>query len=108
VDNVEDRVRKSVLGNKLNYVGILPKDYLHILNCVVEFRVKKNFKCYQAGTFIDFAAKRLTADMASGILHNAYMKPSYKRPYFYINNINDGTTAEIKPSDTAETLHDYT
>ena len=31
---------------------------------------------------------RLTADMAAGILHNVYMRPEYKRPYFYINNVN--------------------
>ena len=89
-------IRKSVLGeNKLNYAGYLPEDYVHILNCIVEFRVKKGYKCYREGDYIEFAAKRLTADMASGILHNAYMKPSYKRPYFYINNINTTTSAAI-------------
>lgn len=45
--------------------------------------------------------------MASGILHNAYMKPTYKRPYFYINNINDGFSAEIDPEDTKVVPHAY-
>ena len=91
----DGEVRLSVLGkSKLNYAGILPEDYVHILNCIVEFKVKKNFKCYREGDYIEFAAKRLTADMASGILHNAYMKPSYKRPYFYINNVNTKLKAE--------------
>src|SRR5574344_637827 len=27
----------------------LPDDYLHILNCIVEYNVIKNYKCYNAG-----------------------------------------------------------
>lgn len=103
-------------NQKFVYVANLPSDYMHILNCIVEFRVKKNFKCYSEGDHVDFSARRLTADMASGILHNVYMKPCYKRPYFYINNIsefdsrneaivdnklhNDTLTDSVKPADT--------
>ena len=92
---------KQVTGRVANkdkfvYVVTLPNDYMHVLNCIVEFRVKQNFKCYNENDHIDFPARRLTADMASGILHNVYMKPDYKRPYFYINNVNlngyDGKT----------------
>lgn len=75
-------------NQKFVYVTELPDDYMHILNCVVEFAVKKPFKCYSEGDHVDFPARRLTADMASGILHNVYMKPDYKRPYFYINNVS--------------------
>lgn len=28
----------------------LPDDYLHILNCIVEYNVLKNFKCYNVDT----------------------------------------------------------
>lgn len=73
---------------KFVYIAELPDDYMHILNCIVEFKVKKAFKCYSEGDHVDFPARRLTADMASGILHNVYMKPDYKRPYFYINNVS--------------------
>ena len=62
---------------------------MHILNCIVEFKVKKAYKCYAKDDHVDFPARRLTADMAAGIMHNVYMKPAYKRPYFYINNISD-------------------
>jgi hypothetical protein len=79
----------AAANQKFVYTANLPSDYMHILNCIVEFKVKKNFKCYMANDHVDFAAKRLTADMAAGILHNVYMKPSYKRPYFYINNISE-------------------
>lgn len=66
----------------------LPDDYLHILNCVVEYTVQKTFKCYNADSRVHFGAKRLTADMFSQIINNYYMRPSYKSPYYYINNVN--------------------
>lgn len=75
-------------NKKLIYSVDLPDDYMHILNCVVEYEVQQDYKCYAAGDHVDFAARRLTADMASGIINNVYMRPEYKRPYFYINNVN--------------------
>jgi hypothetical protein len=77
----------SALFNK-TYDLDLPDDYLHVLNCVVEYTVSKNFKCYDANDKVHFGAKRLTADMFSQIINNYYMRPSYKNPYFYINNVN--------------------
>ncbi len=65
----------------------LPDDYLHILNCVVEYRAAKNYKCYDEGDKIYFGATRLTSDMFAQIINNYYMRPSYKQPYYYINNI---------------------
>lgn len=66
----------------------LPDDYLHILNCIVEYNVLKGYKCYTTGTKFQIGAKRLTADMFSQIIQNYYMKPSYKNPYYFINNVN--------------------
>lgn len=80
---------ESGTNKKIVYTVDLPDDYMHILNCIVEYEVKKSYKCYAEGDHVDFAARRLTADMASGIIHNVYMRPEYKRPYFYINNINN-------------------
>ncbi len=84
-------------SNLLNntYEVDLPDDYLHILNCVVEYTVLKNYKCYNAGTPWQQGAKRITADMWSQLIHNYYLRPSYKNPYFYINNI---TTDSIFPT----------
>lgn len=87
--------RKRANKDKFTYSGTLPADYMHILNCIVDFKVKKNYKCYRADDYIEFAAKRLTADMAAGILHNVYMKPDYRRPYFYINNVNTSIKADL-------------
>lgn len=90
---------------KFVYTTTLPDDYMHLLNCIIEFRVDSDFKCYRAGDHVDFSARRLTADMAAGILHNVYMKPDYKRPYFYINNVNldnyDGATDVPTSADTS-------
>ena len=76
----------STLFHK-TYEVVLPDDYLHILNCVVEYQVLKNFKCYQTGDYWHQGAKRLTADMFPQLINNYYERPSYKNPYFYINNV---------------------
>lgn len=88
LDAHKEIIGKVANKDKFVYSVTLPNDYMHILNCIVEFEVKEPFKCYNSGDHIDFPARRLTADMAAGILHNVYMKPDYKRPYFYINNVN--------------------
>ena len=79
------------LGSNYNNIWevTLPQDYYHILNCMVTFKVKQSYSCYNQGTVQEFAARRLTADMWPIIVNNAYMCPSYKRPYFYIHNINN-------------------
>lgn len=75
----------------------LPSDYLHILNCVCNFKVKKQFKCYDANTYVQFAAVRLTADAWSQVINNFYMRPMYKRPYFYVHNVNTNITNPTYP-----------
>lgn len=75
----------------------LPSDYLHILNCVCNFKVKKQFKCYDANTYVQFAAVRLTADAWSQVINNFYMRPMYKRPYFYVHNVNTNTANPTYP-----------
>lgn len=79
------------------YEVVLPSDYLHILNCVCDYEVKKTFKCYDANTHIQFAASRLTADLWSQVIHNFYMRPSYKKPYFYVHNVNTDVENPTNP-----------
>lgn len=71
---------------KKSYIFKLPADYVHMLNCIVEFTPKKSYKCYEEGIPVQFTARRLTSDMFGGILNNEYLRPTYKRPYYYINN----------------------
>ena len=88
---------------KSSYYVDLPADYMHLLNCIVEYKVGiSNFKCYNKGDTVYFAARRLTPDMYTQVLNNAYMRPMYKRPYYYLTNINTANTIVTNPSmDTA-------
>ena len=79
------------------YEVTLPSDYLHILNCVCIYKVNKNWKCYNAGDYVQFAAKRLTADSWSVIMNDYYNRPLPERPYFYIHNINTNNTVPTNP-----------
>ena len=88
---------------KSSYYVDLPEDYMHLLNCIIEYKVGvSNFKCYNKGDTVYFAARRLTPDMYTQVLNNAYMRPMYKRPYYYLNNINTANKIVTNPSmDTA-------
>lgn len=79
------------------YEVILPPDYLHILNCICIYKVDKKWKCYNAGDYVQFAAKRLTADSWSVIVNDYYNRPLPERPYFYIHNININNTLPTNP-----------
>ena len=67
----------------------LPNDYLHILNCVVEFKVLSKHKCYEVDDLIQIGAKKLKSDNWSQVLNNYYFKPSIKNPYYYISSSNE-------------------
>lgn len=87
------------------YSFYLPADYFHLLNCTCVFNVNnKSFKCYDEGDQPEFQATRLTADAWPVIINNFYMRPSYKRPYYYIYNTNteEGLPSNpIRQNDTA-------
>lgn len=86
-------------GHMADYFVDLPPDYLHILNCICVYEVQKTYKCYNAGDTWRSAATRLTADAYSQVLDNFWLKPTYKRPYFYIHNINTSETIPTNPYD---------
>lgn len=77
----------------------LPSDYLHILNCVCVYKLNQNWKCYNKGDIVQFAAKRLTADSWSIIINDYYNRPLPWRPYFYIHNINTSKLVPTNPID---------
>ena len=76
----------------------LPLDYMHMLNCLCNFKVAENFKCYNEGDNVQFAARRLTSDAWSQVLNNFYLRPMYKRPYYFIHNVNTNTELPTNPS----------
>ena len=79
------------------YEVILPSDYYHILNCICIYDVRKTFKCYNAGDVWRRPATRLTADLYSQILDNWYLRPTYRRPYYYIHNVNQNVSNPTNP-----------
>lgn len=82
------------------YEVILPDDYLHILNCVCIYKLKKNHKCYDKDNYVQFAAKRLTADSWSVIVNDYYNRPLPERPYYYIHNVNSSVNNPTNPVQT--------
>lgn len=73
----------------------LPTNYLHILNCIVEYTLDKKYKCNNKDEKLYIGAKRLTSDMFPQLLNNYYMKPSWNNPYFYLTN-NESSEMEIR------------
>ena len=93
------------------YEVVLPSDYLHLLNCICVYKVKKTYDCYNRGQSCVFPAKRLTADMYSQVVTNYWNKPTYKNPYYYIHNVNKPSGEEYKvasETDIEETFSGYT
>ena len=79
------------------YEVYLPLDYLHMLNCICIYNVKKRFKCYDENNYVQFAAKRLTADAWSVIVNDYYNRPLPERPYYYIHNVNTSVDLPTNP-----------
>lgn len=69
----------------------LPDDYLHMLNCICIFKVNEQKDCWDAGDLWNCGATRLTSDMWPLVINNFYMRPSYRRPYYFIHNVNKST-----------------
>lgn len=85
------------------YEVFLPIDYLHMLNCVCIYYVAKTKDCWDAGSYIEVPANRLTADSWSQIVTDIYNRPSPMRPYYYIHNLNQQQTLPTDPRMAVET-----
>jgi len=85
-DSTGNKPLQSLYGAA--YECWLPMDYLHILNCVCTFEVTKAYNCYDAGTFVQRPAIKLTSDAWPQVMNDFYNRPSPERPYFQIYNQN--------------------
>lgn len=90
IPSVNNYSQNSLYTN--TYEVNLPDDYLHILNCVIEFTFSQQSGCNLTDRIINVGAKKLTSDSFPQLLNNYYFKPSYKNPYFYINNVTIDST----------------
>ena len=92
--------------NFTEYYCELPTDYLHILNCVIIFQATNESntqKCYKPvlnGESL-VPARKLTSDAYPSILTNAYLKPSIRNPYFFINTRRINKKSESNDSTTS-------
>ena len=83
--------------NGATYEVFMPIDYLHMLNCVCIYYVAKQKDCWDAGSYIQIPATRLTADSWSQIVTDIYNRPSPMRPYYYIHNQASSITIPTDP-----------
>jgi hypothetical protein len=63
--NTYDTFTNAGEGKMATFEVTMPSDYLHILNCICVYKLKKTYKCYNAGDIWRTPARRLTADMYS-------------------------------------------
>ena len=88
--------------NGATYEVFMPIDYLHMLNCVCIYYVAKQKDCWDAGSYIQIPATRLTADSWSQIVTDIYNRPSPMRPYYYIHNQSSSITIPTDPVTSGE------
>ena len=69
-----------------------------MLNCVCIYYVAKQKDCWDAGSYIEVAANKLTADSWSQIINDIYNRPSPMKPYYYIHNVNQYDTLPTNPN----------
>ena len=84
------------------YEVTLPSDYQHLLNCICIYKVSKNYKCFDAGNYAQYAATRLTADDWSRVINDYFTRPLPERPYYYIHNINANDFVPTNPYNSSE------
>ena len=83
--------------NGATYEVFMPIDYLHMLNCTCIYYVAKQKDCYDAGSYIQIPATRLTADSWSQVVTDIYNRPSPMHPYYYIHNQASNITIPTDP-----------
>lgn len=69
---------------------------MHILNCICVYKIVKQKDCYDAGSYIEVPATRLTADSWSQVIDDIYNRPTPMRPYFYLHQTSNVNNFERK------------
>jgi hypothetical protein len=71
-----------------------PTNYWHMTGSHVTSASLRPYKCHPAGYIVNNPSKRLTSNIANGVLNNTYLKPSNERPY---HSFLDGSNGNTKP-----------
>lgn len=86
-----------------SYNCILPKDYVHILNVVCEFKDNNpTSRCKTGSRIIRQGANKLDTNQWSSVITNYYMRPSIRQPYYYIINIQGNNDPTDQLYDTGD------
>lgn len=64
----------------------LPDNYYHLISCEIQFQLLRDWHCYDVDTKWRNKAIRATGDINGDSLNNAYFRPSYRTPYYYVIN----------------------
>lgn len=64
----------------------LPDNYYHLISCEVQFKLEQDWHCYDKDTKWRNKAIRATGEINGDSLNNAYFRPSYRTPYYYVIN----------------------
>jgi len=73
-------------GNDFIFTCDLDDTYFHMLSCILEYTIISDFKCYKAGSTFMMPAKRSTSAIESTVSKNAWLKASYRNPYFKVES----------------------
>jgi len=71
-----------------------PDNYWHFLGSHVSARTRAPYKCHPVGYTVNKPSKRLTANIANGIINNAFLKPNFDRPY---HSFSEGSNNNVNP-----------
>lgn len=82
----------------------LPLDYVHILNVMGVFKVVQQKDCYDEGDYITRPCVRMTSDISTAIQEDFYNRPSIRKPYYFIKNVNPNNTLPTNPYEDGDTL----
>lgn len=93
--DIVDATKLSVIrkGKNWFFTGNLDASYFHMLNCMLEYTLTVDYKCYTANSTFILPAKKITAEQEAIVIQNAWLKPIYKTPYYKV--VSGGWAAPV-------------
>ncbi len=86
VGSIVSRLDTSIVQTgEITKFKILKANYMHLLSCEVTWLDSTGLRSKT------FPAKHLTLDMLTNIQTNAYLKPSFRQPYYLLRDNTDNT-----------------
>ena len=92
---LEQNINAKEDSNSILTFNLLNADYFHLLSCEVVWKSTDSNNNIKYKTY---PAKHLTVDMRTNIKTNAYLKPSFRQPYYLLSD-NVNNTGREKQSD---------